>query len=171
MESYLLPGALISLMLLMAACQPGSEQREAAKRAEDVAAIKRLVGPEWATAWIAGDTAAVADFYAEDAILLPQNHPPVVGKKAIQSGYQSFFDQFSIKGSSEILELEVAGDWGFMRGTYTTVVTPKAGGKPIEEDRGNWLWIVRRQPDGAWKISRAVGASEPLPGGGRPGSS
>jgi len=95
--------------------------------------------------------------------LLPQNQPPIVGKDAIQSGYQAVFNQFSVKGTSEILELEVGGDWAYMRGTYTITVTPKAGGPPVEEDRGNWLWIVKRQPDGAWKIYRGMGASEPLP--------
>ena len=136
---------------------------ESSKRAEDVGVIRRLVGPEWTAAWIAGDASAVADFYAGDAILLPQNQPPIIGKDAIRSGFETFFEQFSVSGSSEILELEVGGDWAYMRGTYTITVTPKAGGPPVEEDRGNWLWIVKRQPDGAWKIFRAMGASEPLP--------
>jgi len=49
-----------------------------------------------------------------------------------------------------------------MRGTYTTTVIAKAGGQPVEEDRGNWLWIVKRQRDCSWKIFRAIGVSEPL---------
>ena len=136
---------------------------EGAKRAEDEEAIRRLVGPEWAAAWAAGDAGAVADSYAEDAVLLPQNQPPIVGKTAIRSGYETFLQEFRIEGNSEVLELEVGGDWAFMRGTYTTRVTPKKGGPPIEEDRGNWLWIVKRQPDGSWKIFRAIGASGPAP--------
>jgi uncharacterized protein (TIGR02246 family) len=129
----------------------------------DLDAIRKLVGPEWAAAWVAGDAAAVADFYTEDAMLLPQNSPPVVGKAAIRSGYQTVFDQYNVRGSSEIAELETGGDWGFMRGTYKITVTPKGGGEPVEEDSGNWLWIVKRQADGAWKIHRAVGASDRQP--------
>lgn len=45
--------------------------------------------------------------------------------------------------------------------TPSLTVIPKKGGPPIEEDRGNWLWIVKRQPDGSWKIFRAIGTSEP----------
>jgi uncharacterized protein (TIGR02246 family) len=171
MESYVLSAALISLLFLMAACQT-AEQPKAVKQAEDVAAIRRLVGPAWAAAWNAGNASAVADFYADDAVLFPNNSPPIIGKEAIKSGFQSFFEKASVKGSSEIVELEVAGDWGYMRGTYTTKVIPKAAGGSAEEDRGSWLWIVRRQPDGSWKIFRAMGASEPaVPSGDRPGSS
>ncbi|MCX6669721.1 MAG: SgcJ/EcaC family oxidoreductase [Methanothrix sp.] len=111
---------------------------------------------------MAGNASAIADFYAEDAMLLPHNNSPVIGKEAIRSGYKTFLDQFSIKGTSEIAELEVAGDWAFMRGTYTTTVIAKAGGQPVEEDHGNWLWIVKRQRDCSWKIFRAIGVSEPL---------
>lgn len=130
-------------------------------QAGDVEAIRRLVGPEWAAAWAAGDAAAIAEFYAEDAVLLPQNQLPIVGKAAIRSGYETVLEQFSVRGSSEIVELEVGGSWAFMRGTYTITVSPKHGGAPIEEDRGNWLWITKRQVDGSWKIFRAIGASEP----------
>jgi ketosteroid isomerase-like protein len=98
--------------------------------------------------------------YDEDAVLLPQNEPPAVGKTAIRSNYEAFFEEFSIKGSAEVAELEVGGDWGFMRGAYTTTVVPKRGGQPIV-DRGNWLWIVKRQPDNSWKICRAIDVSEP----------
>ncbi len=130
-------------------------------RAGDVEAIRRLVGPEWAAAWTAGDATAIAGFYAEDAVLLPQNQLPIVGKTAIRSSYETLLEQFSVRGGSEVVELEVGGDWAFMRGTYTITVAPKNGGAPIETDRGNWLWIVKRQADGSWKIFRAIGASEP----------
>ncbi len=127
----------------------------------DEEAIRNLVGLKWAAAWAAGDATAIAEFYAEDATLFPQDQLPIVGKAAIRSGYENIFKQFSVSGGSEVLELEVAGDWAFMRGSYTTAVVPKEGGAPIEEDRGNWLWIVKRQADGSWKIFRAIGASEP----------
>jgi uncharacterized protein (TIGR02246 family) len=139
-------------------------ESKATRRSEDVEAIRSLVGPEWAAAWAAGDASVIAEFYTEDAVLLPQNQLPIIGKTAIRSGYETFLKQYSVRGSSEIVELEVGGDWAFMRGTYTTTVIPKKGGPPIEEDRGNWLWIVKRQTDGLWKIFRAIGASEPLSG-------
>ncbi len=136
---------------------------EPTQLADDAASIRRLVGHEWEAAWKAGDAAAVSEYYAEDAVLFPQNEYPIAGKSAIQSGYERIFAAFNVTGSSEVAELEVAGDWGFMRGSYTTCVAPKEGGRAAENDRGTWLWIVRRQADGSWKIARAMGASGPAP--------
>ncbi|MBN1363185.1 MAG: SgcJ/EcaC family oxidoreductase [Syntrophaceae bacterium] len=128
---------------------------------QDSEAIKRLVGPEWEAAWAAGDAAAVAGFYTKDAVILPQNQIPIVGKSAIRSSYEAFFKKYTITGGSTVVEVEVSGDWAFMRGTYVTRVTDRKGSGPTEEDRGQWLWIVKRLSDGSWKIFRAVGVSEP----------
>jgi uncharacterized protein (TIGR02246 family) len=57
-------------------------------RSEDVEAIRMLVGPRWAAAWAAGDAAAIAEFYAEDAVLLPQNQPPIGASEAPVSGQE-----------------------------------------------------------------------------------
>jgi len=130
--------------------------------AEDVAAIKRLY-EDWKAPWEAGDAAAVAAFYANDAIQMPANEPAIVGKEAWQSSLQAFFDQFTIKGNtSEVLEAEIAGDLAFVRGTYVITVSPKAGGKPTQYS-GKFVHIFKRQPDGVWKIYRAIGVDDQSP--------
>lgn len=130
---------------------------------EDEATIRRLVGPEWKAAWSSGDAAAVADFYAPDAVVFPAAAAPLAGPAAIEAAFGAVFRHFRVEGSSEIVELEIAGNWAYVRGTYTTRMRPKDGTGPGEDDRGAWLWIVKRQPDGAWKIHRAMGASETPP--------
>ena len=55
--------------------------------------------------------------------------------------------------SEEAEEIEVAGDWAFSRGTYTFTGTKKAGGKPIQII-GKFIHILKRQPDGSWKLTR-----------------
>ncbi|MEE8586821.1 MAG: hypothetical protein V3T83_18425 [Acidobacteriota bacterium] len=70
-----------------------------------------------------------------------------------------------MKIAAEGLEVEVAGDWAFDRGTYTITLTPKAGGEPVFEDEAKYLTITKRQPDGSWKIYRTISNSDrPLPG-------
>jgi len=49
----------------------------------------------------------------------------------------------------------VSGDWAFDRGREHYIVTPKAGGAPIEKT-GNYLYLYRRQADGSWKQSRVI---------------
>ena len=54
---------------------------------------------------------SLPSLYADDPVLMPQNQPAVVGREAIRSIYQSVFEKFTVKGSGELLEVEVAGDW------------------------------------------------------------
>ena len=42
----------------------------------------------------ARDAAKVASFYAEDAILMPPNAPPIKGKKAIQQDHERLFKEW-----------------------------------------------------------------------------
>jgi ketosteroid isomerase-like protein len=49
-------------------------------------------------------------------------------------------------------ETQVADDWGFDRGTYTYLITPKKEGESGFVD-GKYLTIYKRQADGSWKIS------------------
>lgn len=97
------------------------------------------------------------------AIQMPVNEPDLIGKDAWKASLQAFFDQFTVKGdSSEVLEAEVAGDLAFARGRYVITVTPKAGGEPTRY-RGKYMHILKRQPEGSWKIYRAIGVDDQSP--------
>jgi len=128
----------------------------------------------------AGDLEAYLANIAEDAVLMPPNEPPVVGKEATRAWHQALFGQFSLEETISSEEVVVAGDWGFDRGTYTITPTPKAVGEAAEgtsieqpeigreldyAQTGKYLWILRRQPDGSWKIARGMWSSNhPSPG-------
>ena len=159
---------LISLALVVAACGPAGAQpvAEAPTQAEDVAAIKEL-GQKARAAFNTGDAAAFADLLTDDAILMPSNEPALVGKEAIQSWLQTIFDQATVKLIAEVLEVEVAGNWAFERGTGTSTATLKASGDPVFEDNSKYLTITKRQPDGSWRIYRNISNSDrPLPDAG-----
>ena len=128
---------------------------------EDIDTIKQLIAA-WHAGWLASDTEALLDLYMEDAVLLPQNRPVVVGKDAIRALYESFFAQFTVKGDGRLIEAEVAGDWGYFWITYRLQATPKAGGEAIE-DQGKSIFILKRQHDGAWKITRLMDNSDRAP--------
>jgi uncharacterized protein (TIGR02246 family) len=167
MKPCLVTATLICLALLMATCQPAAEQpdpaAQAAKQAEDVAAIKSL-GQEFGAAYKSGDASSAAALYTDDAILMPPNGPEVVSKEAIQSWYQTVFDQFTTEMALSVHEVKVAGDWAFDRGSYTFTRTPKAGGEPMQ-DNGKYVVIDKKQPDRSWKIYLDIWNSDrPLPG-------
>lgn len=128
---------------------------------ENIAAIRQLA-EEWRAGWLAGDAEALADLYADDPVLIPQNQPAVHGREAIRSLYESVFQECTIDGDGEILEIHVADDWGYFWSTYTVTAIPKSGGEPIR-DTGNSVFIVKRQDDGSWRIVRLIANSDQPP--------
>ena len=126
----------------------------------DKAAIRTL-HDQTAAASNAGDLAAL---FTDDAVFMPPNEPAVIGKEAIRTWAQGLFDQFTFEETVTTEEVQVAGDWGFTRVTYTAKVTPKAGGEP-QEETGKCIYIVHRQPDGSWKYTRCIwNSDQPAPG-------
>jgi uncharacterized protein (TIGR02246 family) len=57
-----------------------------------------------------------------------------------------------IDGSSKIIELQVLGDWAFMRNYVDVTVTPP-GAAPIRRT-GYTLTLVRKNADGRWQLAR-----------------
>jgi uncharacterized protein (TIGR02246 family) len=127
----------------------------------DVEGIKELRG-SYMSAQDRGDTEGCLTFWTDDGALMPPNEVAVVGKDALRSWYQAAFEQFKIDLKVTFDAVEVAGDWGFARGTYGGALVPKAGGQPIPDD-GKYLEIHRRQPDGSWKFACHMWSSNSPP--------
>ena len=114
-------------------------------------------------AQIAGDFEAWLSLFEEDAIVMEPNIPALTGKAAIRRRNSPYFEQFHLHEESDSREVEVAGDWGYIRAHWIWTLTPKDGGETVK-DTGNSIWIVRKQPDGSWKIARGIFNSEnPVP--------
>ncbi len=128
------------------------------KQSADITAVKKLAR-DWSADWNRGDAEALLSLYADKPILMPQGQPPVAGRKAIRSLYQSLFKEYTIKGKGKIVEAEVSGDLGYFWSSYTLTATPKAGGQKIR-GRGKSLFIVKRQRDNSWKIARVIDNSD-----------
>ena len=77
----------------------------------------------------------------------------LVGRAAIADLYKAFFKDFRCALKTEIQEVEVAGDWAFVRGLLTSTVTPKDGGEP-HTNHGKYLVVARRGTDGVWRFAR-----------------
>ena len=121
---------------------------------EDIQAIKQLAA-DWRSGWLAGDVDALLSLYADEPVLMPQSQPAVSGKDAIRPLYQAVLKEVAITSEGTLMEVEVSGDWGYFWSTYRLTATPKAGGETIESE-GKLLYIVQRQPGGAWKIARLI---------------
>ena len=130
----------------------------ASRRKDDIRAIKQLAA-DWRSGWLAGDADALLSLYADKPILMPQGQPAIVGKDAIRSIYQAVLKEVVIKSKGALMEVQASGDWGYFWSNYTLTATPKAGGKPIRS-KGKSVFIVKREPHGAWKITRLIDNSD-----------
>jgi uncharacterized protein (TIGR02246 family) len=112
--------------------------------------IEKLIEEEF-MAGNANDVEALLRLRTPDAVELFPGAPPIVGQDAIRAAWKQETDVIEQYTNRSIQEVNLAGDWAFIRFVFTHTITPVAGGDPhISNSQG--LWIIRRQLDGSWKI-------------------
>jgi uncharacterized protein (TIGR02246 family) len=116
---------------------------------DDERAIRELVDT-WMTASKAGDTETVLDLMTDDVIFMVPGKEPF-GKEQFRAASESMRG-IAMDGRAEVREIEVAGDWAWIRNFIELTVTPP-GGEPVR--RAGWtLTILRKGADGSWRLSR-----------------
>ena len=114
-----------------------------------------MLHDQFLAAYSAGDLDRVMAFYADDAVQMAPNVPAFVSKDVIRSVYEEVLRIQRTELSYVIDEVEVAEDLAFLRTTYVDTRTPTLGGEPARTG-GHSLTILRRTPDGSWKIWREM---------------
>jgi ketosteroid isomerase-like protein len=143
----MLLGAL-PVICLQAACTSTSDDA-------DITALDRLQR-QVDSAITAADIDRYLMLLSDDAVLMPPNGAPIVGKSAIGSWNESMADQFRIASYSSVDdEVIVAGDWAFRRASFDWTVVPARGGQTLR-DSGKYLIVYRRHPDGSWRVARDI---------------
>jgi ketosteroid isomerase-like protein len=150
--------AAVSVALTLSACvqQPAPVPEREVSTESDVAAFEATVletWEAWTTTVVAGDVDGWIALWDDDGVQMPPNAPAVYGKAAIGEAFSNAllsadFEEFTINNE----EVEVSGDFGFARGTYS-FVNAMAEGEPVPFE-GKYLTIFKRQPDGSWKVYR-----------------
>lgn len=119
--------------------------------AQDEAAV-RAVDVEWTRAASAGDGNALTALYASDATLLPYNEPVAKGE-AMKKYNDDMTNSFTGPTKLTTTAVEGRGDLAYAVGTYRATLTPKkAGAKPLPTEEGKYVEVLKKQPDGSWKI-------------------
>ena len=113
------------------------------------------VRDKYVAAFNAGDAAGVAALFAEDAVSMPDHHVALAGRAAIESYMRDTFAQYTTNITVTPGETEVMGDIAHEHGSFTTTITPKAGGSAMT-DTGKYLVILKRGSDGQWLIHHDI---------------
>jgi ketosteroid isomerase-like protein len=88
--------------------------------------------------------------YAPDALVLRPNHPAVRGAAAIREFFFAALDSGLGEVELDPLRVDIVGDVAYEAGRCKMLV-PIVVGKRREE-RGKYLTVLARQPNGEWRI-------------------
>jgi uncharacterized protein (TIGR02246 family) len=122
----------------------------------DLAAIRGVIEQD-AAAVRRSDWDAAARMFTTDAIRFPPHQTPIRGRDAMRAWLETFpsIQEFDITAD----EIVGCDDVAFVRGRYKITVTPSPGSPPMT-DRGNYMGLLRKQPDGSWLWTTDMIASE-----------
>ncbi|MFI5120798.1 MAG: SgcJ/EcaC family oxidoreductase [Thermoanaerobaculia bacterium] len=113
-------------------------------------------------AMIAGDAAAVAACYADDAVLVMPGSAAIKGKKAITEALEGFLKDLRVTDLViSDAHYRTAGHLSTGWGHYRMTTVPKAGGSATTEV--GTFCEVASEKDGVWKYISDHAATDPPP--------
>ena len=116
---------------------------------EDEGAIRQLVDA-WMDASRRGDTTTVLDLMTDDVLFMTPGREPF-GKEQFRAASESMRG-VEMDGHAEIQEIQLLGDWAWIRNHIDLTTTPE-GGEPVHRS-GYTLTILRKCQDGRWRLFR-----------------
>ena len=125
---------------------------------DDEQSIRHLVDT-WMEATKAGDARTVLDLMADDVVFLVPGVPPFGKDRFAEAAKSQAAAAMTFDGTSQIEEIQVHGDWAFMR-TRLTVTTMQAG-EPTVTRAGNTLSILVKR-NGEWLLARDANLLAPV---------
>lgn len=158
------PRMLLALLLtvsLTACAEPDQDVNAEGQPAEELAAPSdaaqqqeresqlEQVRNEWVAQAEAGDAAAVAALYTEDAVFVGAGSQRMDGRQAIEQGLAEGFQALTdMEVTSQATEFgtELTSDFG----TWSQTLTTGDGEQTIE---GYYLVVMRRLGDASWQIA------------------
>jgi len=96
---------------------------------------------------------ALSSIYTEDAVIMPPEHGAVTGRKDIAEFLGSFPTLTAFENVVD--EIDGTGDMAYVRGHFRMVMVPEPGAEPVEE-KGQYLEIRKKQPDGSWPLTHDI---------------
>jgi len=114
----------------------GAEGATAGARAAFMSAVRR------------GDARAASSVYTDEARLVAPSAELIRGRRAIEAFWQAGVGAGLCGIELETIELAQVGRLAYEIGRYALRLRPADGGSVV--DRGKYLLVHERQPDGSW---------------------
>lgn len=158
------------LALALTGCAASSESPGTASP-EETGRVREVIERHNAnlTRWYAaGQIDSVASVLAEDAIQMPPDTDPLVGREAIRQQWKLLTGLGRWQIAFDAQEVVVSGRVGVERGRYALAFTPGASapaGLSPTQTRGNYVAYWRHDPDGEWRMVWHAIVSQAPPAG------
>ena len=96
---------------------------------------------------------ALSSHYSEDVVVMFPGQGDIVGRSQLIDWQKSYppISEYETK----ICDLEISGDLAYLRGEYSMAISSPGNGETTR-DSGRWLWILKRDSSGSWKIIRDI---------------
>jgi uncharacterized protein (TIGR02246 family) len=117
---------------------------------DDERAIRVLIDT-WFSASQAGDLPTVLSLMTDDVVFMVPGREPF-GKEAFEATSEEMGNVW-IEGTSDVREIQVLGDWAYLRNYIKLTMTPADGGRPVRRS-GYTLTLLRKESDGRWRLAR-----------------
>lgn len=126
---------------------------ENASNPQPVEGVLRDLDTQWSKAAAAKDLERTLAYYSEDAIVLPPNATSAATKETIRNVWKDVLATSGLVITWEPAKVKLgkSGEMAWVSGTYELTMND-ASGKPAN-DRGKYLEVWEKQPDGNWKCA------------------
>ena len=115
---------------------------------------------DFAAALNAKDPTTAAGLYTEDAVLIPPGEPIVRGRLAIEEYWRNALELGGVRDVSvETMDALSSGSLGYETGSFVLTVNGPDGEAVIE--KGRYIELLRRDPDGQWRSTHGIWNSSP----------
>lgn len=122
---------------------------------EQASAAIDKVRTDFNAAYGKGDAQAMAGLIDLDAVWMPPGEPAVLGRDNIKARYAKFFANVGSRFELEAGCMQECGDWAFLSGAWNRTDTSRSGGN-VRNVAGHYLMLLKKQPDGGWRIARDI---------------
>lgn len=148
----------LSGLLALTACSGSGDSMEAETSASrfELGQMNR----DFAAALNAKDAKAAAALYTMDAVLIPPGESIVQGRDAIEEYWRGALELGGVREVTvETMDALSSGSLGYETGSFVLTADGPDGTPVI--DKGRYIELLRREPDGTWRSSHGIWNASP----------
>ena len=152
----LLTGIAFVLTLALLGSSFGCQHQEPSASQVDLGQMNR----DFAAALNAKDAKMAASLYTEDAVLIPPGEAIVRGRANIEAYWKAAIESGGVRDASvETIDAQSSGEFGYEIGTFVLTANGP-NGEPVK-DKGRYIELLKRGPDGKWYSTAGIWNASP----------